>query len=427
MLTICALTTLLAGSALAAQPASQPEDIDWTEAEASVLTGHLQLTSRDEFLKAGEAYFSADGAWIVFQAIPVPGAGETPSQHYSMYVARVEREDGQIAGLGEAVLISPEGSANSCGWFHPTDPGLVLFGCTIIPPSEENVPGYQRGTGTYRWAFPTEMDMVTRRLWPEGAEPRIHASNGELTTAPVETMFTKPGYDAEGSWSPDGRHVLYANVDMLKSAVLGRADADLWVYDTELDEHRVLIDAEGYDGGPFFGPATGPASHEGKPGWITYRSDREGNNLLQLFITELDYGDPDDPAKITGIKREVQITDNGHVNWCPYWENDGRFLVYATSELGHWNYEIYAVGAVGSDGDPVVRQGDRANTVRITHAEGFDGLPVFSPDGHYMMWTSQRGPMVEGESRPSSQLWIARVDRDRIAAMVHGAVPRTTP
>jgi hypothetical protein len=26
-----------------------------------------------------------------------------------------------------------------------------------------------------------------------------------------------------------------------------------------------------------------------------------------------------------------------------------------------------------------------------------------------MMWTAQRGPLAEGEQRPSSQLWVARV------------------
>ena len=34
-------------------------------------------------------------------------------------------------------------------------------------------------------------------------------------------------------------------------------------------------------------------------------------------------------------------------------------------------------------------------------------LPAFSPDGKLMMWTSQRGATVEGETKPSSQLWMA--------------------
>ncbi|MEM9373389.1 MAG: hypothetical protein AAGA55_07075, partial [Planctomycetota bacterium] len=45
-----------------------------------------------------------------------------------------------------------------------------------------------------------------------------------------------------------------------------------------------------------------------------------------------------------------------------------------------------------------------------------DGLPVFSPDGEWMMWTGQRGAMVAGEGRPSSQLWAARLDLDAVKA-----------
>ena len=49
-------------------------------------------------------------------------------------------------------------------------------------------------------------------------------------------------------------------------------------------------------------------------------------------------------------------------------------------------------------------------TVQITRANGADILPVFSPDGKYMMWTGQRGPLGDGDERATSQLWIARFD-----------------
>jgi len=407
-------------------------------AEAGVLFNALQLTSRDEFIKAGEAYFSADGRRIIFQAVPVPPEGERASDHYSMYVAELIYEGGspfsngplgEIVGLGPSTLVSPGGSANTCGWFHPNDPDLILYGSTFVPPSEENVPGYQRDSGRYRWAFPTEMEIVTQRIeraessedrapeydtsrpFQPNATPRRSGGHELRVVGEPQLLFEKPGYDAEGSYSPDGRQVLYANVNMLRSAFLGRADADLFVYDTETHEHRPLIEADGYDGGPFFGPP----DEQGRARWITYRSDREGNNLLQIFIAELAYDDSSDPMKITGTRREVQLTDNGHVNWCPWWDNDGRFLVYATSEVGHFDYEVFAVPAVDGDHDPIVTDPKTATTVRITDAAGFDGLPVFSPDGRYMMWTSQRGGAVDGEDRASSQLWIARVDRDAIA------------
>ncbi|NBU73993.1 MAG: biopolymer transporter Tol, partial [Planctomycetes bacterium] len=38
---------------------------------------------------------------------------------------------------------------------------------------------------------------------------------------------------------------------------------------------------------------------------------------------------------------------------------------------------------------------------RITHAPGADVLPVFSPDGKQLLWTSNR------DGRQPSQLWLA--------------------
>ena len=72
--------------------------------------------------------------------------------------------------------------------------------------------------------------------------------------------------------------------------------------------------------------------------------------------------------------------------------------------------ETVSIDATG-DNPPA----ERAN-VRITNARGFDGLPVFTPDAEWMMWTAQRGAMVAGETRPSSQLWAARIDLNAVKA-----------
>jgi Tol biopolymer transport system component len=45
---------------------------------------------------------------------------------------------------------------------------------------------------------------------------------------------------------------------------------------------------------------------------------------------------------------------------------------------------------------------------RITHATGFDGLPAFSSDGSWLIFTSQRAGPRPGEQRPTSQVWAAR-------------------
>lgn len=368
-----------------------PAATDWRTAEASLLTDHVQLTSRDRFLKAGEAYFSPDASWIIFQAIPAPRPGQPPQDFYQMYVARLVRDaQGRVTGTEAPIQLSADGSSNTCGWFHPSEPGLVLFGSTLGPPGLRDVPGYQRNTGRYVWQFHSEMEIVTTRFSPEG------------TFTPLEPIFRREGYCAEASWSADGRYVLYANFDRSRSLALGRNHLDILIYDTKAKRHIPIVTADGYNGGPFFSP-------DGRS--ICYRSDRRGDSQLQLFVATLAFNEAGEP---TGIEREFALTDNQHVNWAPYWHPSGEFLVYASSEVSHRNYEVFAI--------PVdlarLRQGltpDRIPHVRLTSAPGADVLPVFSPDGNWLLWTAQRGPLAEGEDRPSSQLWIARFHRRGLA------------
>ncbi len=372
------------------------QDPEWRAAEAPFLTDHVQITSRDMFLKAGEAYFSPDARWVIFQATPVPPGDAQPDKHYSMYIARLARDGaGRVTGIDTPLLVSPPGSYNTCGWFHPIEPGRILFGSTVVPPAAEQKAGFNVGTRSYTWLFPDETEIVTRfvpQLWQDMIESRGERPwTMELppdATNPVP-LFTRPRYDAECTWSRDGRVVLYARVR--DQPTQGRPDADIWVYDTRTKTHHALVEADGYDGGPFFSP-------DGTR--ICYRSDRKLNDLLQIFVADLKLDAEGVPV---GIEREHQITDNEAVNWAPYWHPNGRWLVYGSSLVSHMNYEVFATRV--DQGLPAAQLESR----RITHAAGADVLPVFSPDGRLMMWTAQRGPMVEGEQRPSSQLWVARV------------------
>ncbi len=389
-----------------AQPAisndAQQAQQAWRQAEAPVLTKTVQLTSRKDFIKAGEQYFSPDGNWMIFQGIPVPPVGQEPDKHYSMFIAKLTRDaDGYITGMEQPIKVSPEGSANTCGWFHPTNPGQIIFGSTLVPPKDKSGPGYKRLGGKYAWQFPTEMNIVTRFL-PELAADMTHARAQYDKATPATPIFDRPGYDAEGSISPDGRYLLYAHVDEQRSKDLGRPDADLYIYDMKAQKQIPIVAQAGYDGGPFFSPDMS---------WICYRSDRLGDGNLQLFVAQLDY---DQTGTITGIKREVQLTHNQHVNWAPYFHPSNQFLVYTTSELGHHNYEVFAIEF--NPDKPM----DQLWKVRITKASGFDGLPAFSRDGKDMIWCAQRGEMGDGDTHPSSQIWAARFDAQALLKQVEG-------
>jgi TolB protein len=373
-----------------------PPPLDWKSLEAPLLINHIQLTSRDKFVKAGEAYFDhhSPPRWVIFQAVAVPPAGQEADPFYSMYVARLRHDKYGISGLDTPVKISPDGSANTCGWFDPINKSHVIFGSTLVKPGNTQRPGFQVGTRSYVWMFPHEMDIVSRNVpeifrdvQPSAPEPRW--AGDALNAKPV---FSLPGYDAECSFSKDGKFILYAHVRT--ELTRGKDDADIWIYNTQTGEQHELVHADGYDGGPFF-------SADNKR--ICYRSDRKGDDLLQLFIADLKFDSAGNPI---GIEREHQVTDNGNVNWAPFWHPSGQFLIYGTSEVGHDNYEVFAVET--PDASDSAKPAAQLRKRRITYANGADVLPVFSDDGQYMMWTAQRGPKSEGETKPSSQVWVAR-------------------
>lgn len=410
------------------------------KAELGLLGEYAQLTHRDMFVKAGEAYFDHQSPprWVVFQAVPVAKEGEEPESFYSMYVAKLKYEGERIVGIEEPRRISAPGSANTCGWFHPQKPFSVLFGSTLGAPASREKPGFRVGTRNYVWQFPDEMDIVERSvssieqdvktagelgeqlrglralltekmppikklvddnrldkmhaqldaLWAD-ADKRYPQARAIKNWTEARVVFAKPKYGAECSYSKDGRFILYAQVR--EELTRGKDDADIWVYDTQSGHHHALVTADGYDGGPFFSP-------DGSR--ICYRSDRQGDDKLQLFVADLRF----ENGVPVGVERETQITANEHVNWAPYWHPSGEFLVYGTSEISHGNYEVFAIEAParGSAGHGLKRG-------RVTTCPGADVLPVFNEDGAWMMWTAQRGSMIAGESKPSSQVWVARV------------------
>ena len=374
---------VLAGLATSVAVAQPGDPIDWRAEEAGILKNQTQLTFAEDWSRAGEAYFSPDGKWIIFQAVPTTEPDSDAP--YQMYVAPLVRdENGSVTGLGETIQVSPDGSANTCGYFHPQIPHKVIFGSTIITP-QPATDKYSRGKSRYKWVFPDEMEVVTRsipEIWDAnhvGADPRPERSWAIDGAQPV-TIWEEPGYDAECSYSPDGRFIVYTHVDPATS------NADLYIYDVQTQERWPIVQAPGYDGGPFFSP-------DGKR--LCYRSDRHDNDLLQLFVADLTF---DAEGRPVGVFMEHEITANSDVNWAPYFHPSGEFLVFASSAHGHYNYEVLAI-ETPPVGDAVAP--DALATKRITHAMGFDGLPVFSADGSLMMWTSQRS------EDKTSQIWIA--------------------
>jgi TolB protein len=361
--------TLILAAALSA-----PASAGAAEEHLSRIT---QLTST--FDRAGEAYFSPDMKWIVFQAT-LPG-----EQHYGMYLAKLQWDDGSIAGIEPPIRISPENSRNTCGHFSPDGNDLIFSSTAGKEDPEEPAAGYQREGRDYRWAYPRGMEIFRARNW-QSAIPASQA-NGTSVDLSMTALTDNDAYDAEGSYSPDGKWIVFtSNRAHAGHAAPGAGAVDPAAVNNDLELYAMredgsdvvrLTDAPGYDGGPFFSP-------DGKR--IVYRSDRRNNNLLQIFVADVVY---DDAGKITGLANERQLTDDANVNWGPYWHPDGRHIVYSTSVHGHVNYELYLM------------RDDGSGQTRITHSAGADVLPVFSPHGSYLIWASKR-------NGSSTQIYVAR-------------------
>lgn len=378
---------------------SDATPIDIAKEEGRFFRNPVQLTFPDRFLRAGESYFNPDATWIIFQGIerPQPTLDQpapAPESFYAMYVAKLERDPtGTITSLSHVTRISPPGSANTCGWFSH-DGRHVIYGSTIIPPTNESPSGFQVRARQYVWNFPKEMEIVEQEIFDPAIPDHVRAD------APLKPIFERDAYDAECSLTRDGRYLLHTQVRQGSEP----ADGDLYIFDRVTNTHLPIVTADGYDGGPFFSP---------DQKWICYRSDRIGNKLLQLYIAELSTERLADGGKgPIGLKKEHPLTANEFVNWAPFWHPSQKFLVYSTNQAGgtgdnaHVAYDTYAI-PLNLD---LIRMGQDATQIqpiRITYAEGADLLPAFSDDGKLMIWTSQRGGAGQGGGRPSSQLWIA--------------------
>jgi Tol biopolymer transport system component len=301
------------------------------------------------FFRAGEGYFSPDGKTIVFQAVPNPPESvfleSGPNQHdYQIYTA-------ELAPGAKAKRVSTGKGACTCAFFAPDGKGLIFASTHLNPdPPAPKGAAYGQSGGRYRWSFPDGMDIFQADL------------DGNIQ----KRLTDAHGYDAEGSYSPDGKHIVFTS--------LRDGDGEIYIMDADGGDPRRITHAKGYDGGPFFSP-------DGKR--IIYRSDRKENDLLQLFVNNVEGTD------------ERRLTNDESVNWGPYWHPDGKHIIYATSRHGHSNYELYLMNV------------DTKAEERITFHEGFDGLPVFSPDGKKLMWTSNG----RGADR-NSQLFIADFNLD---------------
>ncbi len=324
------------------------QDAPVSELESGYLKNVRQVTS--SFVKAGEGYFSPDGKRIVYQAI---------TKDYPFYQIYSQPLEG-----GRPRLVSTGRGRTTCSYFS-VDGKHILFASSHLDPEmtateeaeikqqeEDRKNGVRR---RYSWPFDPNTEMFV-------ATPK-----GKI----IKRLTNAEGYDAEGAYSKDGKLIAFCSTR--------DGDPDLYVMNADGSNVRQLTNAKGYDGGPFISP-------DGK--WVIFRSDRKEEHMLQIYVIGIDG------------KNEVALTDTTGVNWGPYWHPSKPYIIWSGADHstgGRPNYDLwlakYSVSDKGqfSIGEPV----------RVTDNVSADVLPVFSPDGKQLMWTSTR------TDTHTSQLFIA--------------------
>jgi Tol biopolymer transport system component len=323
--------------------------------------------------RAGEGYWSPDGKRLVLQSEREPG-----NPFYQQYVMDLT--------TGDTIRISPGMGKTTCGFFRPgTD--QILFASTHHDPTSKKQQDDElafRASGKerrYAWDYDPEMEIYA---YSEKARSLTRITNVR-------------GYDAEAGYSPDGQWIVFSSTRTAYDHTLTEAEqkqlstdpswfGEIYIMKADGSDQRRLTTTPGYDGGPFFTP-------DGNK--ILWRSFDEQGLIANVWTMNPDGSD------------KKQITDFKAMSWAPYMHVSGEYILFASNKLGFENFEIYMVDAAGTK-----------EPVRVTYSDGFDGLPVPSPDGTQIAFTSSRSGGGAG------QIFLAQWNHQKALEAVRDAPPR---
>lgn len=296
--------------------------------------------------RSGEGYFSGDGNNLVFQS-----ERDEKNPFYQIFNLDLT--------TGDVTQISPGDGKTTCAYYNWNGNKEIMYGSTHHDPKVKEKMQEEldfRASGQkrrYSWDYDETMDIFVSDL------------KGNV----LRQVTKEKGYDAEGSFSPDGKLIAFCSN---RSAYEGKLTpeeekikefdlsyfGDIYIMNADGSNVKRLTNSPGYDGGPFFSP-------DGKR--IIWRRFNEKGTSADVYSMKIDGSDVQ------------QITDFGSMSWAPYYHPTMDYVIFASNKLGFSNFELFIVDAAGTK-----------EPVQVSYTDGFDGLPVFSPDGNKIAWTSTR-------------------------------------
>lgn len=290
-----------------------------------------------------EAYFDSTGARLIYQSTPPGGRCDR------IFIMNRDGSDKRrvSTGLGRT----------TCSYFIPGTRRILYASTHAVSPDCPPPPDRSHG---YVWPL-YEYDIFA------ADEDGSHLTN----------ITNHPGYDAEGTTSPDGSRIVFTS----------SRDGDLELYSMRPDggDLKRLTHHVGYDGGAFY-------SADGKQ--IVYRA-----SLPQTAEEIAKYRDLLAKGLVRPTRMEIfvmdadgshvrQVTNNGAANFAPFFHPDEKRIIFSSN----------MDDPKGRDFDLYLIRVDGTGLKRLTTNETFDGFPMFSPDGKWLAFASNRNGSRPGET-----------------------------
>jgi len=262
------------------------------------------------------------------------------------------------------VPVSNGEGATTCSFFLPGDQDVIFASTQLGGPACPPRPDHSKG---YVWALYPTYDIF-----------RAKADGSQLVR-----LTDTPGYDAEGTVCGKDGSIVFTSVR--------DGDIDLYRMDSDGKNVRRLTDTPGYDGGAFFNAdctkivwrASRPKGQDLEEFRALLAQNLVRPTKLELYVANAD-----------GSNAQ-QITYLDAASFAPYWHPSQKRIVFSSNFDGSSprEFDMWAIDVAGT------------RLERLTTAPGFDGFPMFSPDGKWLAFSSNR---ATPEGQHDTNVFLAR-------------------
>ena len=333
---------------------AQAYGIEPTPVRDLIVPGEMHLRNIKQLTFGGqnaEAYFSHDGSELIFQtnrdSMPCDAIFRMNSDGSNVHMV----SNGQ--GVTTCSFIAPDGKA-------------IIYASTYL--GGDSCPARPDMSRGYVWALYKSYDIF--KADPDGKN--------------IVRLTDTPGYDAEGVYSPDGKHILFTSVRT--------GDLELFMMNPDGSHVEQITNMPGYDGGGFF-------SYDNK--WICWRASRPTGDALKDYKELLSQGLVR-PAHleiyIMNLKdrKPIQLTSNNAANFAPYFHPDGKHLIFCSNmnDPQGRDFDLYLIEIASK------------KIEQVTFNRTFDGFPMFTHDGKKLVFASNRNGSKPHETNIFIADWV---------------------